>query len=107
MASFAKPVHPHIAAHQGKLSSGDDAAGFAGVSPADVWGIKRTSPSRWAEFLRAHFRDSVHVAFTFGVSERTARDWLNEISTPRMPHVVLAFAAEPVSARRILIERAA
>jgi hypothetical protein len=111
MASFTKPVHPHIAAHQGKLSSGDDrdddAGGFSGGAPADLWAMKRCFPDRWSDFLRAHFRDSVHVAFTFGVSERAARDWLNGVSGPRGSHVALAFDREPVSAQRILLGRAA
>ena len=101
----------HHAAHLAKLSSGDavakSAAGFPGGSPADLWAMKRCFPDRWSDFLRAHFRDSVHVAYTFGVSERTARDWMNGVTGPRGSHVALAFAAEPKSAQRILLGVAA
>ena len=32
-------------------------------------------PSLWAAFVRAHFRDAMHCAYSLGVTERTGRDW--------------------------------
>ncbi len=48
---------------QPDLSQGD----FPGL-PADLHGIRRCFPDRWADFLRSHFRNHQHVAVFFGVN---------------------------------------
>jgi len=46
----------------------------SGHSP-DPHRFRALYPDRWHTFLHSHFRDHIHVAFAFGVSERTGRDW--------------------------------
>ena len=46
----------------------------SGHSP-DPRRFRALYPDRWFSFLHAHFRDHVQVAYFFGVSERTGRDW--------------------------------
>ena len=55
----------HGAARSGKPS---------GHSP-DPRKYRALYPDRWIAFLKAHFRDHMQVAYFFGVSERTGRDW--------------------------------
>ena len=46
----------------------------SGLSP-DPRRFRALYPDRWHAFLHAHFRDHLQVAYFFGVSERTGRDW--------------------------------
>ena len=84
------------------LSSGE----FSGGTPIDLMALRRCFPDRWSAFLRAHFRDHVHVAYFFGVDERTARNWWNAIGAPR-GEVVLAVVARCPSAVALLLPEAA
>ena len=59
-------------------------------------------PDRWAEFLRAHFRDHIAVAYTFDVDEKTARNWWNGVTGPRGAAVAQAFAMQPKAAAVML-----
>lgn len=59
-------------------------------------------PDRWASFLRSHFRDHVHVAFVFGVSERTARNWFEGISAPRAEFALAACKHIPGAAEYLM-----
>ena len=52
------------------LSFGD----FPGL-PCDPHRFRALFPALWSKFLRAHFRDEMHAAYSLGVTERSARDW--------------------------------
>jgi len=69
--------------------------------PFDMHGYRRKFPDLWAAFLTAHFRDAQHVAFMFGVTERTAQNWLHGIGSPRPEFVMQAVKHIP-SARAML-----
>jgi hypothetical protein len=71
------------------FSSGAVSEKFSG-RPFDVLGMRRVLPGRWMDFLHAHFSDHVHVAYTFGVDPRTARNWWEGIGSPRPEPVLLA-----------------
>lgn len=75
-------VKPKPATQPGAVSPGFGAGQFAGVR-CDLDGYRRAFPSRWSAFLRAHFRDRIHVAFEFSVDERTARNWWEGTTAPR------------------------
>ena len=79
---------------------------FSGGSPIDLMALRRCFPDRWGAFLRAHFRDHVHVAYFFGVNEKTARNWWGGIGAPR-GEVVLAVVARCPSAVAVLMPVAA
>jgi hypothetical protein len=55
----------------------------------------RTFRDQWPVFLKAHFRNSAHIAAFFQVDDRTARDWLGGVSQPRGPVVAYAVATMP------------
>lgn len=48
---------------------------FSGEIPCDPHRFRAMFPDLWRAFLRAHFRDAMHAAYTLGVTERTGRDW--------------------------------
>ncbi len=52
-------------------------------------------PDRFSGLLKAHFRDTEHIAHFFGVKERTARDWVNGVSNPNGPSAIIACARIP------------
>ena len=43
--------------------------------PCDPHRFRALFPHLWQAFLRAHFRDAMHAAYSLGVTERAARDW--------------------------------
>lgn len=51
---------------------------------------RRNFPERWAAFLDQYFESTVHVAFVFGVSYTTARNWKHCTVAPRAECVMLA-----------------
>lgn len=63
--------------------------------PFDLHRFRVVFPDRFAALLRAHFRDAVHIAYVLGVTERTARGWLDGINAPNGPTAVLAVATIP------------
>lgn len=82
---------------------------FAGLSsgrPVDLHRYRTVFPDRWAAFLKAHFRDSVTVAYFFGVNEKTARLWMEGVTAPRA-EVVLALAERAPSIIPYLLSEAA
>lgn len=87
------------------VSSGTGAGEFAGPGPVDLWGYRRRLPDRWATLLRAHFRCPVHVAFAFGVDERTARNWWEGTCSPRAEAALIA-ARDIPGALALLLEAA-
>jgi hypothetical protein len=63
--------------------------------PCDPWAFYRTFRDQWPAFLKAHFRNSAHIAAFFQVDDKTARDWLGGVSQPRGPVVAYAVATMP------------
>ena len=55
-------------------------------------------PDLWCAFLHAHFRDALHVAFFFSVSERTGRDWWEGVTTSQGWAVAYAVETIPTAA---------
>lgn len=56
-------------------------AGVPSGNSPDPRRYRALYPDKWHMFLHSHFRDSLHVGFFFGVSERTARDWWEGVTT--------------------------
>lgn len=56
-------------------------------------------PNLWHKFLHAHFRDHLHVAYSFGVSERTGRDWWEGVTTSQGWAVAYAIESIPTAAQ--------
>lgn len=50
------------------------------LRPEDV---RRHFPDQWQAWCRANFRSSVHLAAAFGVSEKTARLWMEGVNSPQ------------------------
>jgi hypothetical protein len=93
------------ATHIDNLSSGKD-AGFSTGTPVDLHRMRTVFPDRWAAFLKAHFRDSVSVAFFFSVNEKTARLWMEGTTAPRA-EVVLSLIERAPSVLPFLLSEAA
>lgn len=107
-SASASPVqfHRHHAAPDPRIvSAGIGHGGFPG-RPFDMDGLRRVFRDRWAAFLKAHFRNSVEVAFFFGTDERTARQWLEGVNAPSGPFVARAVDTFP-DALPMLMGRAA
>ncbi len=84
------PMHSSYAIHS--EAGGDKSPGIHAGKPFDMHRFRSVFPDRWSRFLRNHFRNAVHIAFFFNVDEKTARNWLDGVSTPS-GHVVLATVA--------------
>lgn len=70
--------------------------------PFDLHHYRTIFPDRWSAFLRAHFRDHIHVAFMFGVSERAARKWWEGIGAPRAEFALAACKHIPGAAEYLM-----
>ena len=69
-----------------RVSSGTAPAKVAGrisTRVFDPYQARREFPDRWAAWCRDHFRDSVMLAYAFGVSEKTARLWMEGVTSPQ------------------------
>lgn len=86
----------------------DTASAAPAESPGDyrdLTDLQRVAPVRWARFLRATVGErSERVAATFGVTDRAARDWLAEVSGPRLPVVIRAITVYPEAFQAIVVE---
>ena len=82
-------------------SSGVNGGQFS-ERPFDLHHYRTIFPDRWSTFLRAHFRDHVHAAYVFGVSERTARNWFEGISAPRAEFALAACKHIPGAAAYLM-----
>lgn len=51
--------------------------------PCDPRRLREQFPELWSGFLRANYRDSEEVAFTYGVSEKAARNWIEGRTGPQ------------------------
>lgn len=58
-------------------ATASDAVTSAGIYSrrCDPHVIRRKFPEKWSGFLRAHFRNTVEVAYVFSVDAKTARHW--------------------------------
>lgn len=68
----------------------------------DPLAFYRAFPDRWMAFLHAHFRDPIHVAFVFGVSDKAARKWWEGVGGPQGDKVGLALVIVPEAAAMLL-----
>lgn len=92
--------HGAIAADK---SCGEMSGVYGAPSRFDPHAFRRAFPDRWSEFLRAHHRDYIEVAYFYGVTERAARDWWTGISGPRGAPVAMAAAQHPEGFARIIL----
>ena len=93
----------------GVMSSGNGAehqaqqpTGQSFGQPFDLHRYRVVFPDRWMEFLHGHFRDPVHVAFMFGVSERAARKWWEGVGAPRAEFALAACKHIPGAAEFLM-----
>lgn len=101
--------HPDAIA-AAEVSNGDlseihavDLSGIVSGRRADLDGMRRKTPDRWMAFLHAHFRDTVSVAYFFGVDEKTARNWWNGKNEPRLSAFAAMMHELPVNARLVIV----
>lgn len=73
-------------------TNGADVSSGKFAVPFDMMRFKTVFPTRWSAFLRAHFQSSAHVAFFFGVDDRTARHWLDGTTAPSGAVAIVACA---------------
>lgn len=87
-------IRKHETTIPANTSNGDLSGNFS--RRFDMDGMRRQTPQRWMQFLRAHFPDHLTVAVVFDVDEKTARNWWNGKHEPRLS----AFLALARSAKR-------
>lgn len=75
---------------------------FPAPRAVDLHRFRTVFPNRWAKLLRTHFRSLLEVQVFFGVSERTARDWLSGTTGPAGAFVVIACQAIPGAADELM-----
>jgi len=73
-----------------------------GARPFDLHRYRVLFPDRWMVFLHRNFRNPVHVAFMFGVSDRTARNWWEGVSAPRAEFALAACKHVPGAAEFLM-----
>lgn len=95
----------HTGTQPASVSSGDR-AGYSAGSAFDMHRFRVVLRDRWADLLKRHFRDSVHIAFFFDVDEKTARNWLGGVTGPSGPALARAITAMPGAAAVLLAEAA-
>jgi len=96
---------PHAGTSSGARSSGNGSAGQAGQvseQPFDLHHYRTVFPDRWMGFLHAHFRDHIHVAYVFGVSERASRKWWEGVGAPRAEFALAACKHIPGAAEYLM-----
>ena len=82
--------------HDAPEVSAKSRAKYRGEVPVDLHRFRSLFPDRWAQLLKDHFGgDLLTIQFTFGVSERQARDWLGGKNAPSGPFAVIACAKIP------------
>jgi len=70
-----------------------------GYNPHDV---HKSFPARWCVYIKANFRNLLHVQQVFAVSERTARKWWNGEGGANGGYVAIAVREHPVAATQML-----
>lgn len=67
-----------------------------GIRPFDMDRYRLVFPELWADFLRLHFRgDPLYVATFFGVTTRTAENWLEGKGRATGDRVAIIAAMDP------------
>lgn len=97
---------PHHGASGAVLSFGMRPEELPVARPIDLHRFRAVFPDKWASLMQKHFQSGEHVAFFFGVSERTARGWLEGTSKPTGPSAILAAARIPGAVQFLLGEAA-
>jgi len=102
-SSCAEPRTPQ-ARESSKVCAGKPSAEFFGIGqrPFDLHRYRMLFPDRWMVFLHRNFRNPVHVAFMFGVSDRTARNWWDGVSAPRAEFALAACKHVPGAAEFLM-----
>ena len=72
----------------------------------DLHRFRTVFPDKWSDLMRTHFQSGEHIAFFFGVSERTARGWLEGTSKLTGPSAILAAAQIPGAIQFLMGEAA-
>ena len=80
-----------------------DLSGILSGRRVDLDGMRRRTPGRWSEFIRAHFADPVAVAYFFNVDEKSARNWWNGRNEPRLSAFSAMLQHMPVNARLVIV----
>lgn len=96
MAASVPPVLA-LCAPAPRGSSGE-LSGVLSGRRADPMAYRRAFRDRWGAFLRGHFQNPLHVAVFFGVDEKTARQWWNDVNQPSGWAVAYAREAVPGAA---------
>lgn len=102
-ASYPDPSQVNAASACGSPGT---SSGLASGRPFDMHRYRTVFPDRWAALLRAHFRNSVEVAYFFGVDEKAARNWLSGTSGPSGAFVALAAVSIPGAMAALFCEAA-
>jgi hypothetical protein len=93
-------VRPIRAAQSSCLLSGQK-SGAGAAARFDPEGFARAFPAKWQAFLHAHFRNSIHVADTFGVTDRAARKWWDGVGGPNGAKVAQAHLMYPAETQML------
>lgn len=83
--SFPPMLHRQAATGSAGVSSGtysNVAVGKLSHRIFDPHKARREFPERWGAWCRENFRSSNHLADAFGVSEKTARLWMEGTNSP-------------------------
>ena len=115
LAAAPRPVLSSLGSHTGDHSSPPDSdTGEAEMSfetyftmEFDLYGYQRQFPQRAAAYFQASGLSAAQIAVVFGVTERTAMNWLEGIAVPRGAQIALVAVRDPDGFRRHFSERAA
>ena len=99
LATDATPVSPCTLSDMQAV----DLSGILSGRRIDLDGMRRRTPGKWCEFIRAHFSDPVAVAYFFNVDERCARNWWHGRNEPRLSAFAAMLQHMPVNARLVVV----
>ncbi|MEL6959835.1 MAG: hypothetical protein AAGL89_12875, partial [Pseudomonadota bacterium] len=68
----------------------------------DPFEINKRFPDRWKAYLRANFASARQIEVAFGVSNRTARNWINGTNGVNGGYVAIAVSRDPEAAVQML-----
>jgi hypothetical protein len=100
MTARAPNVRPIRAVQSSCLLSGRK-SGPGAAARFDPEAFAVAFPAKWQAFLRGHFRNPVHVAHVFGVTDRAARKWWDGDGGPGGAKVAQAQAMYPAETRML------
>jgi len=86
---------PSLPADIGTGGGGQSFGELAVARPFDLHRFRAMFPTRWAAFLKAHFRSTAEIAAFFDVDDKTARNWVEGSTKPTAPTALIAVARIP------------